>query len=617
MSENNNKKFCFIICTNNTQYLEECLLYLNMLEVPEGYEVELITIEDAQSMTSGYNEAMNASDAKYKIYIHQDTFVTEKKILYKLLKVFKQDNSIGLIGTIGSKKLSKDGVMWHGKRCGNFYRLDMLNKIIGNPIDKIRTDYEEVDVVDGLFIATQYDLPWREDILDGWDFYDVSQCLEFRRVGYKVVIPKQKKAWVNHVCGVPGYWNYNKYREIVLKEYSEIANNSDYLRIYFMLSKEIGVLGIAYELQKMGHEVDISDRSISIHNESELVVEIIEEILEEGHYDLVISYDLILAAAKACNNMGVKYWAWTYDSPLMELYRDEAKYPNVYVSVFDKMQYERIKAEGVKNLFHIPLATEVDYFGKVNITKSDEKKYAADVAFVGRLYDKHGYEEIIATKDEELRLEADKIVNSCGCVWDGETTIYGKASKKLIAHMTSKITDVDWDKYRVDKGFFCESLKLVRKCNEIERVTILNKLAERHNVVLYSDESAKTQLKNVKICPWVDYWEEMPKVFYISKINLNITSRSIESGIPQRVFDIMAVGGFCLTNYQPELEEYFEIGKDLEVFHNLQELEEKVEYYLKHEEARVRIAVNGYKKVRAYHNYQVRMEKIIDVVLKK
>ena len=106
----------------------------------------------------------------------------------------------------------------------------------------------------------------------------------------------------------------------------------------------------------------------------------------------------------------------------------------------------------------------------------------------------------------------------------------------------------------------------------------------------------------------------MPKVFYLSRINLNITSRSIESGIPLRIWDILAVGGFCLTNYQPELEDYFEIGKDLEVYHDLKELEEKIAYYLEHEDERLRIAVNGYKKVRDGHNLKIRMRKVLDLV---
>ena len=173
--------------------------------------------------------------------------------------------------------------------------------------------------------------------------------------------------------------------------------------------------------------------------------------------------------------------------------------------------------------------------------------------------------------------------------------------------MNSKEKKEIWEVYKIDKRFFCESMRLARRCNERERIKMLNSIAEKYNITLYSDKTPKDQLNNIKICPWVDYWSEMPKVFYMSKINLNISSRSIESGIPQRVYDILAVGGFCLTNYQPELEEYFDVGKDLVVYHDLDEMLEKIGYYLSHEEARLRIAINGYKKVRKYHTYTVRL----------
>ncbi len=71
----NDHKFCFIICTNNDLLLGEALHYIDHLEIPDGYEVDLLTVNDASSMTEGYNEAMTTSDAKYKIYMHQDVFI--------------------------------------------------------------------------------------------------------------------------------------------------------------------------------------------------------------------------------------------------------------------------------------------------------------------------------------------------------------------------------------------------------------------------------------------------------------------------------------------------------------------------------------------------------------
>lgn len=616
MARLDNKKICFIICTNDERQLEECLMYLQLLEVPDGFSMDILTITEAKSMCAGYNEGMQASDAKYKVYIHQDTFIVERKFIEKLLKVFKKDKKIGIVGIVGAEKLSKDGVMWHEQRCGNFYRLEeYIERGVGN-ITMLKTGIKEVEVVDGLLMATQYDILWREDILRGWDFYDVSQCMEFRRAGYKIVVPAQQPNWIIHACGAPAFWHYNTNREIVLREYPEISKNRKRLHILFIHSKQISLMGLAYTLTDMGHNVKIAPFQVEIFADYAHEVEKVEEELEEGHYDLVMTYDMVPSVSIACEKCKVKYYAWVYDSPLLELYRKEAQNEYTYISVFDKKQYSRLKElNRIPHLYHLPLATEVAVFGTVNITKRDEKKYAADVSFVGRLYDNRGYDKLFDENNIALLEEADRVIAECDCRWDGEHNLFGKASEELIKHISAQIESDLWDIYHMDKRYYCESMKLVRRCNEVERVRILNKLAEKRKVVLYADKVSTTDLKNIEVRPWVDYWSEMPKVFYLSKININITSRSIESGIPQRVWDILAVGGFCLTNYQPELEDYFEIGKDLEVYHNLEELEEKVEYYLQHEEARVRIAINGYKKVREQHNYQNRLDKMLNIIM--
>lgn len=99
----------------------------------------------------------------------------------------------------------------------------------------------------------------------------------------------------------------------------------------------------------------------------------------------------------------------------------------------------------------------------------------------------------------------------------------------------------------------------------------------------------------------------MPLIFHFSKINLNITSKSIRTGLPLRIFDILGCGGFCLTNYQSELADYFTIGQDLECYTDANDLSEKVTYYLSHEEERAEIARNGFETVQKYHNYPERL----------
>lgn len=221
---NNRKKFCFIICVNDDRYLSECQLYINRLKVPDGYTVEVIPVLKAKSMAEGYNRGMALTDAKYKIYLHQDVFIINPNFLNDILTIFNISRKIGMIGVIGSPKLSPSAVMSFDKRIGNLYSLDSENvNFEGYEYGKNDGLYE-VEAIEGLLMVTRFDIPWREDIFDGWEYYDVAQSFEFTQKGYKVVVPGQRRPWCIHDNDISSPWFYNKYRKIFIEEY---MNNSD------------------------------------------------------------------------------------------------------------------------------------------------------------------------------------------------------------------------------------------------------------------------------------------------------------------------------------------------------------------------------------------------------
>ena len=100
-----NKQFCFIICCNNPIFLEECLLYIRQLYIPDGYSIDLITISEAESMAEGYQAGMEASNAKYKIYLHQDDFNQNRSFLHDTLHIFLKNPAVGMLGMVVKKKL--------------------------------------------------------------------------------------------------------------------------------------------------------------------------------------------------------------------------------------------------------------------------------------------------------------------------------------------------------------------------------------------------------------------------------------------------------------------------------------------------------------------------------
>ena len=112
----------------------------------------------------------------------------------------------------------------------------------------------------------------------------------------------------------------------------------------------------------------------------------------------------------------------------------------------------------------------------------------------------------------------------------------------------------------------------------------------------------------------VNYYTEMAEVFSGSNINLNITLKSIRTGIPERILDIMGAGGFLITNYQAEMEDYFQAGEDYDYYGDIEELNEKVEFYLKNPQIREKIAVSGYEKIGKFFNYDERLDDIIRLV---
>ena len=120
-------------------------------------------------------------------------------------------------------------------------------------------------------------------------------------------------------------------------------------------------------------------------------------------------------------------------------------------------------------------------------------------------------------------------------------------------------------------------------------------------------------LQGVKCCGTVNYFDEMPYVFAASKINLNISVKGIQSGIPLRAYDVMSSGGFLLSNYQAELVEMFTYGEEMVVYESMEDAVEKCYFYLEHEDLRRKIAKNGKQKVFEEHNMADRIKIMLEL----
>lgn len=80
--------------------------------------------------------------------------------------------------------------------------------------------------------------------------------------------------------------------------------------------------------------------------------------------------------------------------------------------------------------------------------------------------------------------------------------------------------------------------------------------------------------------------------------------------IKGRTFEISGCGGFQLCEYAEGIEDYYVLDKEISTFHNTKELREKIEWYLKNESARKKVANSSYKRTIRDHTYEKRFNDI-------
>lgn len=355
--------------------------------------------------------------------------------------------------------------------------------------------------------------------------------------------------------------------------------------------------------------------------------------LTEHSFAFVFSINFFPAISYTCNHFKVPYVCWSVDSPVPELFSNALKNEWNRIFLFDHTQYQSFHPVNPGRIFYLPLAANVKRWERavLGMTDEDFAGYGGDISFVGSLYtEKCRYDRLLHAQPQPDGTAA--AASSCtglsqhtrgfvdGLI-EAQLKVYGCnfIADALTDRVIREITEADPDFYRggdtyTDTGRYLTAHQYIGiKLAAVERERTLNRLAEHFQVNLYtrSDTSAlpKVHCKGPALT-----LTQMPKIFHASRINLNITMRPIETGLSQRIWDVLGCGGFLLTNWQAEIPAYFEIGRELETYESMEELEHKVRYYLSHENERIEIALNGYEKVAALHTYEIRVAEMIRVL---
>lgn len=351
--------------------------------------------------------------------------------------------------------------------------------------------------------------------------------------------------------------------------------------------------------------------------------------------DVVFSFNYFPVISIVCKQENIRYISWIYDSPYVMLYSYTAINPCNEIYVFDKELYTEFHNAGIQTVHYLPMAANTERLDRIvpavasssatNMTGvhttsasiidpsaaslSSSSPYQYDVSFVGSLYtEEHNFFDRMTSLSDYTKGYLDALMAA-------QMKVQGY---NFIQESLAPIMD---DLYRAlpmdpnpdgveSREYLYAQYVINRKITGLERDELIHAAAGHFHFDLFTP-NRDYAIPNLSNHGTVDYYQQMPLVFKQSRVNLNISLRSIKSGIPLRAFDIMGSGGFLLSNFQADYLDDFVPGEDFDYYESKEDFINKINYYLTHEDERIAIAKNGHDKVAAAHTFRHRVREML------
>lgn len=115
----------------------------------------------------------------------------------------------------------------------------------------------------------------------------------------------------------------------------------------------------------------------------------------------------------------------------------------------------------------------------------------------------------------------------------------------------------------------------------------------------------------------LDYYTDLPRFYPVSEVNFNATSLQMKGAVNQRVFDVPACGGFVLTDYREQLEDLFDIGREVACYREPGEIPELVRHYLGSPHERETMARAARERIGARHDYTHRLKSMLSALRRR
>lgn len=395
------------------------------------------------------------------------------------------------------------------------------------------------------------------------------------------------------------------------------------MKILYYKWNSFGTEDIEGAFRELGHELVIVPWSQDdVHVKDELVGRAADGINKENP-DTVFTSNYYPPIAVAAHDTGTPYISWVYDCPHVLLYSYTTIYDTNRIFVFDKEQYEEFNRNGIKTVQYMPLAANpkrlrmiVEDKGQRELFEKSRFYNTADTAFVGAMYDEdHTFFRRLNNITDHTRGYLEGVIASQMQVW-GYNFVSSMMREDIMDDMSRDLPMQPSEGSVASREYLFSEYCINREITARERMEYVSAIGkefkgpDKPGLDLYTG-NRDLKIEGVNNHGPIDHYATAPFVYDRTKINLNISLRSIHTGIPLRCFEILGTGGFLLSNYQADFADCYVDGEDYVSFGSKDDMLGKIEYYLSHDIERREIAANGLRRTLENHTYLHRLEEIL------
>lgn len=363
---------------------------------------------------------------------------------------------------------------------------------------------------------------------------------------------------------------------------------------------------VADTLRSMEYSVFTLDYSL-------LSVEEIDNIFENYKPNLVFCINYVHGISECCERYNTLFFCWEIDPSIDSVKYNGSSSKNSYIFTYRKKNLDLFFNAGFINTVYLPLASNPQKRFPPILNDEEKEKYSSRVSFVG---------ESMASQAQVL---FKKFLSLCDAFGLDLQTCTARANNILQEQRKDfsdfSVADLIQDEFpelyadpNKLQSFNLNPVMLLGEMAAAEKRLYYMKALESYAINLWGDSDWQKIVGNGAIYRGkAGHHSEINKIYSTSLINIDINRIYQKDIVTMRVFDVLACGGFVLTEYTDTLNELFKIGDELDTFDSIEEMKDKVEYYLNNPSLIHQIAQKGRERVLKDHTIYQRVQKMHEI----